>query len=201
MHFEPHDFYHVYNNGNNNQPIFFNRNNYLYFLKRVRAEWMPFCDMLAYCLLPNKFDFLLTPNNGACENIILKGKEMHMQQLSKTIGKTLSSYTQTINGEKNRTGNLFQKKTKAKNLNAEFDPSGLPKSDLLLNYLDYIHYLPVETGFCKSPVEWEMSSARDYAGLRKGTFCNKELLTELTRNKDFGSENPVFSRELIKRIY
>jgi putative transposase len=157
--------------------------------------------MLAYSLLPNKFDFLLTPNTDACENIFIKGKEMHMQQLSKTIGKTLSSYTQTINGEKNRTGKLFQKKTKAKNLNAEFDPNGLSESDFLVNYMNCIHYFPVEAGFCKFPVEWEMSSAKDYAGLRNGTFCNRKLFLNLTGKRDFVTESPGFNTELIKRIY
>ena len=201
MHFEPHEFYHVYNSGNNKQTIFFNRSNYLYFLKRVRAEWMPYCDMLAYCLLPNQFDFLLTPNIDACENIFIKGKEMHMQQLSKAIGKTLSSYTQTINGEKNRTGNLFQKKTKAKNLNAEFDPNRFSESDFLVNYMHCVHYKPVAAGICKSPDEWEMSSAKDYAGLRNGTLCNRELFFRLTGKRNFVNNSPGFNEEFIKRNY
>jgi putative transposase len=124
-----------------------------------------------------------------------------MQQLSKAIGKTLSSYTQTINGEKNRTGNLFQKKTKAKNLNAEFDPNRFSESDFLVNYMNCIHYKPVEAGICKSPVEWEMSSAKDYAGLRNGTLCNRELFFKLTGNRDFVINNSVLNRDLTKKIY
>ena len=201
MHFEPYEYYHLYNYGNNNQTIFFNQSNFSQFLKKVRSQWSAYCDFLAYCLLPNHFHFLLIPNFDACKNVFIKGKEMHMQQLSKAIGKTLSSYAQTINSVKNRRGSLFQKKTKARILTSDAAINPFSTSDLLINYMDYIHNIPVEAGFCKSPVEWEMSSARDYAGLRKGTFCNKELLTELTRNKDFGAENPVFSRELIKRIY
>jgi putative transposase len=143
----------------------------------------------------------LIPNQDACENIFIKGKEMHLQQLSKAIGKTLSSYAQTINGVKNRRGNLFQKKTKARILTSDKDTIPFSDSDLLINYMEYIHYIPVEAGLCKSPLEWEMSSARDYAGLRKSRFCNKELLAELTAKRNFESENLIFNRELTKRIY
>ena len=201
MHFEPYEYYHVYNFGNNNQTIFSYRSNFLSFLKKIRAYWLPYCDIMAYCLLPNQFDFILTPDIYACENIFIKGKEMHMQNLSKAIGKTLSSYTQSINSEKNRTGNLFQKKTKAKILTSDGDSNTFSPSELLINYVDYIHYIPVEEGLCKSPVEWEMSSAKDYAGLRNGTLCNRELFFKLTGKRDFVINNSVFNRELTKKIY
>ena len=114
MHFEPNNIYHIYNRGNDKQTIFFNRNNYLFFLGKVRKEWLVYTDVLAYCLMPNHFHFLVVTNEEACRPIIIRGKETHMQQFSKCIGKTLSSYTQAINIQQNRTGNLFQKKTKAK---------------------------------------------------------------------------------------
>ena len=55
---------------------------------------------------------MLEPNKEGCEKIWLMGKEMHLQVLSKSIGKTLSSYTQAINIERKTRGNLFQKKQK-----------------------------------------------------------------------------------------
>ena len=39
-----------------------------------------------------------------------------MQNLSQAIGNTLRSYNRTINIQNNKTGTLFQKNTKAKNL-------------------------------------------------------------------------------------
>jgi putative transposase len=51
--------YHVYNRGNNRQPIFFNRENHLYFLRKMRTHLSPSCDFLAYCLMPNHFHFLV----------------------------------------------------------------------------------------------------------------------------------------------
>ena len=114
MHFIPNEIYHVYNRGNNKQLIFFNDNNYIFFLKKIRHEWGNHCDILCYCLMPNHFHFMIVPNNEGCKNIILGDKITHMQNLSKTIGKTLSSYTKAINIQNQTTGNLFQKKTQAK---------------------------------------------------------------------------------------
>ncbi len=107
MHFIPNEVYHVYNRGNNKQPIFFNEKNYLFFLKKIRNEWKDYCEIICYCLMPNHFHFMLVPNEEGCTNIILGEQETHMQVFSKAIGKTLSSYTKAINIQNQTTGNLF----------------------------------------------------------------------------------------------
>ena len=38
MHFENGEVYHIYNRGNNKQTIFFNEDNYLFFLQKVKEE-------------------------------------------------------------------------------------------------------------------------------------------------------------------
>jgi len=119
MHFEPGEVYHLYNRGTDKQKIFFNRENYLFFLRKIKSEWLPYCDVLAYCLMTNHFHFLIVPNSKGCSLLTLK--ETHLQQLSKVVGKTLSSYTQAINKEKKRTSTLFQKKTKAKLIDSASD--------------------------------------------------------------------------------
>jgi putative transposase len=190
MHFECNRIYHVYNRGDNKQTIFFNRNNYLFFLSKVRKEWLPFADILAYCLMPNHFHFLIIANDLACEPVFLKGKETHMQKLSKYIGKTLSSYTQAINIEQNRTGTLFQKKTKAKLIEGH---SYLPAC------IFYIHSNPIVAGLSTHEDEWEFSSAKDYKGLRNGTICNKERLyaeSGLSQEEISGLKKTVTKSEL-----
>ncbi len=59
MNFLESEFYHLYNRGNQQQTIFFNTENYLYFLRKVRRDIVPYCDILAYCLMPNHFHFLI----------------------------------------------------------------------------------------------------------------------------------------------
>ncbi len=186
MHFEPGEAYHIYNRGNEKQLVFFSDKNYLFFLQKVRMEWMPFSDILAYALMPNHFHFILVPAKDGCKNIILKDKETHMQELSKAIGKTLSSYTQAINIQQKRTGNLFQKKTKAKCL-TNFNERNI--NPYLVTCVHYIHNNAYTANLVSSPFQWEFSSLKDYAGLRNGTLCNKELFFDLSglKNKDFSS--------------
>ncbi len=56
--FLPDQYYHFYNRGNNRQEIFFQRDNYLYFLRRIRKYLCPFMDILAYCLMPTHYHIL-----------------------------------------------------------------------------------------------------------------------------------------------
>jgi putative transposase len=201
MHFEPDNIYHIYNRGHEKQTIFFTERNYRYFLLKIKTEWLPYADVLCYALMPNHFHFMVIPNEEGCKNIILKEKETHLQHLSKAIGKTLSSYTQAINAELNRNGNLFQKKTKAKCLTGETTNS---LADYLITCVHYIHNNPFAAGLVVSPFDWIFSSLKDYAGLRDGTLCNKELLYALTgmSKGDFSTNTiPVLNQEIIKNLF
>ncbi len=64
--FEKDQFYHVYNRGSNKQNIFFSHENYLFFLKRVQKYKAEFSiSVIAYCLMPNHFHFLLKQKEDA----------------------------------------------------------------------------------------------------------------------------------------
>ncbi|MDA3905864.1 MAG: hypothetical protein PF484_07300, partial [Bacteroidales bacterium] len=63
MQFDEGYIYHIYNQGNNRQRIFLNRENYLFFLKKVKNYVLPYADILAWCLMPNHFHFLVLVNH------------------------------------------------------------------------------------------------------------------------------------------
>ncbi|MBK7121320.1 MAG: transposase [Chitinophagaceae bacterium] len=205
MHFEPDQIYHVYNRGNDKQHIFFTEANYIYFLSKIKTEWKKYCDVLCYCLMPNHFHFMLVPNEEGCKNIILSGKDTHMQNLSKIIGKTLSSYTQAINIQNKTTGNLFQKKTKAKLLTEVARINELYTiKDYILTCFHYIHHNPLKAGLVKRLTEWPYSSYLDYYNQRNGTICNKSLTMQLLELSeiDFKSEdNYEVKDDIIKRLF
>jgi putative transposase len=131
--------------------------------------------------MPNHFHFLLVPNINGCATIILGDKETHLQVLSKTIGKTLSAYTLAINKQRQRSGILFQKKTKAKLL-CSIDPVFV-QDPYLLRCVHYIHQNPFAAALTMSETGWEFSSAKDYAGIRNGTLCDKKMLFEISGMK------------------
>lgn len=75
----------------------------------------------------------------------------------------------------NRTGSLFQRRTKSKNLSNDL------KTDdnyPLICFL-YIHQNPLSAGLIKNLKDWTFSSYQDYAGFREGKLCNKKLAFHL----------------------
>ncbi len=59
MNFNEKEIYHIYNRGNNSQLIFFEKENYNHFLRLVKKFLLPNCEILAWCLMPNHFHFLI----------------------------------------------------------------------------------------------------------------------------------------------
>ena len=56
---QPEKFYHIYDHGIGSDAIFFNDDNYIYFLKKFAEYISPVANTYAYCLMPNHFHFLI----------------------------------------------------------------------------------------------------------------------------------------------
>ncbi|MCY1636656.1 transposase [Marinifilum sp. D737] len=198
MEFEKDYLFHVYNQGNNRQKIFFNRDNYLLFLKKIHNHVSPFADIIAWCLMPNHFHLMISIHklNIAC--LELNNETASSLQLSKkyrslndSIAIMLRSYTRAVNKAENRSGSLFRMSTKANCLDkidevsaAWFISNGITQIDTSpKNYpkicFDYIHQNPVKAGIVTKSIDWEFSSARDYASLRNGKLVDKSKAKEL----------------------
>lgn len=166
MEFFKNELYHIYNRGNNQQKIFFKPGNYIFFLGKVRRYIVPYCDILAYCLMPNHFHFLLKSDQRTIATKSVADKDKNV--LSEGIRHLLSSYTQAINKQNGSTGSLFQQNTKAKPI-----VKGSKNYDQIC--LHYIHQNPLKAKLVEKMEEWEYSSFQDYCGRRNGTLCNKEV--------------------------
>lgn len=204
MHFKPNEVYHLYNRGNNKQPIFFNDKNYLYLLKKIRIEWKEYCEILCYCLMPNHFHFMIIPNEKGCIELMIGDKPSNMQNLSKAIGKTLSSYTKAINIQNNTTGNLFQRKTKAKLIDESIGLiNNLKISDYLITCFYYIHNNPLKAKLVSNLTDWPFSSWQDFAGLRNGNLCNKKMLFDISglNEKDCQYQNIDLDDDIINQLF
>jgi len=62
MYFTEGNIYHLFNQGNNLEKIFFNDENKKYFLTKIRKHILPYADILAWCLMPNHFHLMLYVN-------------------------------------------------------------------------------------------------------------------------------------------
>ena len=179
MHLHPNQVYHLYNRGNNRNQLFYEPENYPFFLEKIRKYLVPYCDLLAYCLLPNHFHFLLHANELTClpydhgwrQDLILEQNPLvQMSQFSHGIQLLLSSYAKAINKRHKRTGSLFTQNTHWKMTSSEAH-----KMDYSLWCFIYIHNNPVKAGLALSPELWPYSSYQEYLGLSTAPLCNLEL--------------------------
>jgi putative transposase len=148
-------YYHLYNRGNNRQNIFFERENYLYFLRLIRHYFLPQnLVIIAYCLMPNHYHLL-----GQCNS----------DNLSDLMKSLSLAYSKAINQRFNRIGSLFQGRFKGRLVD---------KEEYLIHLVRYIHLNPVKANLVKNPQEWEFSSYSEYAGLRQGKIPQIDLIRQ-----------------------
>lgn len=193
MQFQPNTLFHIYNRGNNRQTIFFERENYLFFLRKIRNYLLPHCEILAYCLMPNHFHLLIYADERTIQNIKIGNKEVNV--LSYGFQNLLSSYAKAINKKYQRTGSLFTQNTKAKPLAAT--PDGYV-------CFKYIHQNPLKANLVQEIKDWEFSSFQDYAGLRNGSLNNQNLahkILQFDKVQYFKTAYELLLEDDLKRIF
>ncbi len=139
MQFDSNHLYHIYSQGNNRQKVFIERENYLFFLRKIHSYILPFADILAWCLMPNHFHLMVHVNHVEVEytpsatqsrarssldvikdipsptasSALSSLDKAERMSFNKSIGIMLASYTRAINKQQNWSGSLFRSETKA----------------------------------------------------------------------------------------
>lgn len=192
MQFEPNHMYHIFNRGNNSQQIFFNRDNYLFFLKKIKLYIQPYADVLAWCLMPNHFHLMVYINSTeifVSKHVTASRELTRARSINSSFSILLRSYARALQKQEKFTGSLFQHRTKAKCLTeisgtspAWFQSAfgteiNIPAGEKEYPQIcfNYIHNNPVSAGLVKTPGEWEFSSYPDYEGKRNGSLVSREL--------------------------
>ena len=156
------EYYHLYNRGNNRGPIFFERDNYLFFLRRVGEYLRPVLEIVAYCLMPTHYHLLVG---------LRRTSEVSAAEVSTDVSEAMQrlsvSYTKAMNKRYDRVGTLFQGGYRCKHIG---------ENEYLVHLSRYIHLNPVIDGLVQRPEEWEFSSYLEYVGLRKGTLPRPHIL-------------------------
>ena len=167
MNLQKEQTYHIFNRGNQRQKIFFTTENYFFFLQKLRKELTPYCETLAYCLMPNHFHLLVHINYTSSPVKDEDSITGTVPILNRKIGTLQSSYTRAIQKQELFTGSLFQQKTKAVQIKTD---------NQLLTCVNYIHQNPMKAKLVDKMEEWEFSSFREYCKLKEPAFCNQSLL-------------------------
>ena len=199
--FLPDQYYHFYNRGNNRQPVFFERENYLFFLRRFKRFVIGYVDVIAYCLMPTHYHILVRVkqalrqiSEGQISEVwqtseISTPRQDVSKQVSLAMQKFGISYTKAINKRFGRVGALFQ---------GQFQGKPVQSYNHLLNLCVYIHANPVKDGLVSLPENWEYSNYLEWMDLRAGTLVNREFIAQ-----NFGTpeEYKVKVNDYIKTRY
>lgn len=179
------NYYHIYNRGNNGQDIFFENQNYEFFLHRLDQYINPFCDVIAWVLLKNHFHLLVyVKDEIEVEKLdytateIPKKIEVHLQ-----FGHFFNSYAKAINKRYNRTGSLFEK---------NFERILISHPQYFKNLIHYIHYNPVKHGFTENVWDYPWSSYGSIIS-HKPTKLKRDFVLELFNGQN---EFKLFHRDI-----
>jgi len=181
--FLPDQYYHFYNRGNNRQAVFFERENYLYFLRGIKKYVRGHVEIIAYCLMPTHYHILVRVKNQTSDiqtSEVFKTSEVSVQGVSgrevpesKAVSLAMQkfgiSYTKAINKRFSRVGALFQ---------GQFQGKPIKQYNHLLNLCIYIHANPVKDGLVALPEDWEFSNYLEWINLREGTLVNREFIED-----------------------
>jgi putative transposase len=163
---EPGYFYHIYNRGINKTRIFSEEDHYYRFLSFCK-EYLPLeADVLAYCLLPNHFHFLLyihTYPDGV--NGPRRGNS--------AIGNMFNAYAQWYNKKIGRTGGLFQRPFKRKRITDDI---------YMKQVIYYIHRNPLHHRLIDNPENWLFSSYQAIIG-NQPTIISRNKVLEWFENR------------------
>ena len=214
---EQNQFYHIYNRGNNKTTLFYNPENYRYFLEKYVKYMAEYIDTFAYCLLPNHFHFLIKVKSISdlpdLKGQLTKEKEPQLaksQRLGKfkpindnknnDISKMISnqfrllfmSYAKAINKQENLKGSLFQKIFRRKRID---------DSDYLHRLVGYIHKNPLHHNIFNSIEKYRFSSYSDLIS-NKPTFLKRDEVMDWFGDKnDFIESHKAVENLIIDNKY
>lgn len=170
---EPNKYYHIYNRGNNKERLFYSPNNHEYFLSKFNHHCFHVFDTYSYCLMSNHFHFLVSVRSIAEQTRLFADSNLRSKVLrspSRHLSNFFNSYTQSINKERNRTGSLFQRPFKRKEVDSD---------DYFRKLIVYIHQNPVHHKFTKSFKDYPYSSYSHFLNFDEDSFLNREKVLDL----------------------
>src|SRR3989344_8526163 len=178
------EIYHIYNRGVEKRPIFLSKRHYTHFLELINYYRFANCpikysyfrklahderdqilssletdseklvDIIAYCLMPNHFHFLL--------------KQLKNNGVTKFMSKLTNSFSHFFNIKEERVGPLFQ---------GNFESSHISSDEQLIHVARYIHLNPVTSYIIEfNKLEDYLYSSYPQYLKKKAGFCDTKLI-------------------------
>jgi len=151
-------FYHLFNHAVGNEKLFLSRENYFFFLRKMKEYVLNVADVYAYSLLPNHFHLLIRiKSQEELELFFEKSKHRTFNNLQDDMPRFVmqqfsnffNAYTKAFNKMFNRMGSLFVDYVKRTETNNDSGITG---------FIFYIHKNAVHHGLTKQIGDWEFDS-------------------------------------------
>ncbi|MDY6799780.1 MAG: transposase [Bacteroidota bacterium] len=188
--FEPGNYYHVFNRGNNKENIFKEPENYNYFLKLMKKYLPQTCETFAYCLLPNHFHILLKIKD---KDLLPVDFQNGKKKIHQAFSNLFNAYSKSINKKYNRTGSLFQEHLHRINID---------KEEYLRELILYIHLNPEKHKIDSDFTNYLYSSYKTYLSSKPSLLERKQII-QLFDNEEnfiFCHQNRKIKLDLIKEV-
>jgi len=147
----PDTYYHLYNRGIDSQPIFREKRNYNFFMRKYLRYIHPIAKTYAFCLLRNHFHFFICiRSEETLKQLIPNGKFYSLEKfISLQFSHLFNSYVQAINKRFLRTGGLFE---------TPFRRIAIEDEQYLIQLIAYIHLNPFKHGYSNDYINYPYSS-------------------------------------------
>lgn len=167
-------FYHIYNRGINGENLFIEPTNYDYFLTIYEKNINCIADTYSYCLMKNHFHFLIKIKTE--EDL----KDYSKRHYSQAFSNLFNTYTKAFNKRYNRSGTLFERPFKRKQVDN-------PK--YLKNLIRYIHNNPVHHGYCDNPIDYPWSSYLECIKVSSKKIEHNQVISLFENVENFKKEH------------
>ena len=167
----PGEYFHIFNRGNEKTNIFLDKDDFSFFLLRLRQNLQPSdkekktCrnrflpegsfSLVCYCLMPNHFHLLLRQNNDLRTGTL--------------ISRICTSYSSYFNKKYRRIGHLFQDK---------FKQTIIDNNEYLVWVSAYIHQNPKVAGIVKIPEDYLWSSYSGFISADNNLLCDDRIIID-----------------------
>ncbi len=164
--------YHLFNRGNNKGNIFYEHQNYVFFLRQFLKYLSPHVDVFAYCLMPNHFHLFIRINE--------------VTEFEMGIKNFFISYSKAINKRYSRVGHLFQGRYKLQEVNDDA---------YFTRILIYIHQNPLVAKMVTSMGDYNYSSYGSYLSTKSSMIKREEVLDWFGGLEEFIEAHKVITKK------
>lgn len=161
-------YYHIYNRGADKAVIFREDENYIFVLRKMKRYSQALdLTMIAYCLMPNHYHFLIRQDGDQPAGLLPQ--------------RVFNSYAKAYNKRYGRSGTLFEGPYRVRLVDEE---------TYVRHLCRYIHASPVKDGLVARLEDWPYSNYLEWMGLRSGTLFDREFVQD-------HFESPASYREFV----